>query len=167
MIARRAMMGLLGDSGGGGEGSGWELIGENSFRVSSTSTTASVVGTVDCGAKGYTGDHILWIHIRGQAGKRSGYFYGTDAFIVNTMAASGRDVSCNAINFATRISTNGAAMAGAYGSDAYGVYATYVDESGIISISRRYHSSNSLTLNDTFDVKVYRAPLPTGEALFE
>lgn len=155
---------ITGTSSGGG-GSSWELIKQTSLAVSTTSTSAASAGTVALGSTAYTADDVIWVHIRGQRGKTAGYFYGSDAIFVNSYKANGATTTfaVPAIEY-IRVSTSGTYTT-ATGS--YGVYAYSISSSGTLTIRRRYNQTNSLTIDDTFDVYVYKLSLPSPLYLFD
>ena len=112
-----------------------------------------------------TKDDVIWVHIRGQSGKRSGYFYGSDTIFINHQKAnSGTSTfSAPAVEY-IRVSSSGSYTT-ATGS--YGVYGYSINSSGTVTIRQRYNSTNTLTINDKFDVYVYKLTLPSGKTLFE
>lgn len=148
----------------GGGGSNWTLVKSGTLTVNTTSTSAGSAGTIECGSAAWTSTDILWIRIRGQSGKRSGYFYGSDAIFANYRAKNGSTSadSVPAVQY-YRVESGGTYTA-ATGS--YGVYAYSITTGGTLTIRRRYNSTNTLTINDTFDIEVYKLTLPTGKSLF-
>lgn len=152
-----------GTSSGGG-GSNWTLLGSKAITVNTTSTSASSAGSIECGTAAYTAANVIWVHIRGQAGKRNGYFYGSDAIFINHYKANGGDTtfSAPAVEY-IRVSSSGSYTT-ATGS--YGVYGYSITRDGKVTIRQRYNSTYTLTINDTFDCEVYALTLPTGKTLF-
>jgi len=150
---------------GSGGGSNWTLLASGTLTVNTTSTSASSAGTIAAGSEAYTKDAVIWVRIRGQSGKRNGYFYGSDAIFVNHQKANGgtSTFSAPAIEY-YRVSDSGTYTT-ATGS--YGVYGYSINSSGTVTIRRRYNSSNTLTINDKFDVEVYKLTLPNNEKLFD
>lgn len=148
----------------GGGGSNWTLIKSGTLTVNTTSTSAASAGTLECGTTAWSATDILWVRIRGQSGKRNGYFYGSDAIFANYRAKNGSTSSDSvpAIQY-YRVDSSGA-YTSATGS--YGVYAYSITNTGTLTIRRRYNSTNTLTINDTFDIEVYKLTLPTGKTLF-
>ena len=72
---------------GSGGSSSWTKIAETSYQVSTASTTVATVATWETGhSEIWTGNKIVYVRIRDTAGKRSGYFYGIDAFFMNFTA---------------------------------------------------------------------------------
>ena len=150
---------------GSGGGSNWTLLGSTTLTINTTSTSAASAGTIACGSGAYTKDDVIWVHIRGQSGKRSGYFYGSDTIFINHQKAnSGTSTfSAPAVEY-IRVSSSGSYTT-ATGS--YGVYGYSINSSGTVTIRQRYNSTNTLTINDKFDVYVYKLTLPSGKTLFE
>lgn len=148
----------------GGGGSSWTLLASKSVTCNTTSTTATELTTLSCGSGAFTKDDVIFVHIRGQSGKRSGYFYGSDAIFCNHQAANGSTTtfSAPAVEY-YRVSSSGT-FTTATGS--YGVYGYSISSSGTVSIRRRYNSTNTLTINDVFDIEVYKLSLPNGEKVF-
>ena len=149
----------------GGGGSNWTLLGSTTLTINTTSTSAASAGTVACGSGAFTKDDVIWVHIRGQSGKRNGYFYGSDTIFINHQKANGSTstFSAPAVEY-IRVSSSGSYTT-ATGS--YGVYGYSINSSGTVTIRQRYNSTNTLTINDKFDVFVYKLTLPTGKTLFE
>ena len=152
-------------TGSGGGTSPWTLLGSTTLTINTTSTSAASAGTVACGSDAFTKDKIIWVHIRGQGGKRSGYFYGSDTIFINHQKANGSTstFSAPAVEY-IRVSSSGTYTT-ATGS--YGVYGYSINSSGTVTIRQRYNSTNTLTINDKFDVYVYSLSLPGTLKLFE
>lgn len=136
-------------------GSAYTLVASEDFTVNTTSTTATEVGTVNLTANEWTGDKIIYVKIRDKAGERNGYFLGSDAFIINVIAANNststlsnfpRSIITRYYSYATNLSTT------------YGVYTSSIKyEDGIakVVISSAYNSGISRTINGTYNVSVY------------
>ena len=155
---------VTGTSSGGG-GSNWTLVKTDTLTVSTTSTSAASAGTIECGSTIWTATDIIWVNIRPKSGKRSGYFYGSDAFFVNYRAKNGStssDAVCGVQYI--RVDSNGSYVAA---QGAYGVYAYSITTGGTLTIRRRYNSTNTLTINDDFYIKVYKLTPPSGMTLFD
>lgn len=154
---------VTGTNSGGGT-SNWTLLGSTTLTISTTSTSAASAGTVACGSGAYTKDDVILVHIRGQSGKRNGYFYGSDAIFVNHQKANSDTSTFKtpAVEY-IRVSSSGLYTT-ATGS--YGVYGYSINSSGTVTIRRRYNSTNTLTIDDKFDVYVYKLTMPTGQTLF-
>lgn len=149
-------------------GSSWKLLGKTEYTVSTTSTTAGSVGSLSL-PKAWTANKVILVRVRDKAGKRAGYFYGSDAFFMNYQAASG---GTSTITYAGRlihrystkntfVSYVGATTTG------YGVYGYSISAAGVVTIQRRYNSNYSLTINGTYDVEVWALDYLDGEKIFE
>ena len=154
----------LGTSSGGG-GSSWTLLGSAELSVNTTSTSAGSAGTISCGSGAFTADDIIYVRVRDKAGKRAGYFYGSDAIFCNANKANGSTstFSTPAVS-ALRYSTS--SQFAAY-TGQYGVYGYSISNSGTVTIRRRYNSNYSLTINGTYVCEVYKLVLPGSEKVFE
>ena len=142
---------------GGSSGSSYTLLASEDFTVSTSSTTATSVGTITIDSSAYTSAKIIYIKVRDKAGARNGYFVGSDTYIFNPYPANGETV---AFTVAARIihrrnSSGGYQTYTAGSSTGYGVYGYQVTTSGDVIIYRRYNSTYSLTINGTYRVEVY------------
>ena len=145
-------------------GTSWKLLGKTTLTVSTTSTSAATAGSITL-PQAWTKSKIIYVRIRGQAGKRAGYFYGHDAYFTNLNIANG---STSSLSTAAR-------MIYAYTSDgkwyeyssSYGVYGYSISSAGVVTIRRRYNSTYSLTINDTFDVEVWALDFTDGKSPFD
>lgn len=141
----------------GGGGSDYELLAEQEYTVNTTSTSASSVGTVDIGTINRA--TILYVSIRDKAGPRNGYFCGFDAWYTAYPNLGSSSGSAGRILY--RVTTSGSW--GVSSGSQYGVYPSTLNcNTGILTISKRYSSSTTLTINGTYVVKVYRLKYPSG-----
>ena len=157
------------NSGGGGGGANYTLLAEKDITVSTTSTSASSAGTIT-GIDGLADpDAIIYVRIRDKAGKRAGYFYGSDNFFLNTNKANGStSAQTTALRYIHRFTTS--SQWGGYcgaTTTGYGVYAYSVANNGTLNIYRRYNSNYSLTINGTYHVEVYKLTFPDGVSPFD
>ena len=153
-----------GTSSGGG-GSTWTLVKTGTLTVSTTSTSAASAGTIECGSSIWTATDVIWVNIRPKSGKRSGYFYGSDGFFINYRAKNGStssDAVCGCQYIRVDSSGNYVAAQGAYG-----VYPYSITTGGTLTIRRRYNSTNTLTINDDFNIRVYKLTVPSGFIVFD
>lgn len=149
-------------------GSSFTLLGEHTYTVNTTSTSAASVGTIQCGSAASTANKIIYVRVRDTAGPRLGYFLGSDTFFINVNKAnnSTRTYSTGA-RIILRYSTSGVYGETATGtSTGYGVYGQSVSNGGGVAIYRRYNSSNSLTIDGTYKVEVYALDWPDGLSPF-
>jgi hypothetical protein len=149
---------------GGGGGSSWtRLIASTEVNVNTTSTAVATVTTLDVGSSAYTKDKILWVHVRDKAGPRSGYFYGSDAFFINTNKANN---ATNVFNSPCGWTCKYSGTSYSSATGQYGVYGSQISSGGILTIRSRYNSSTTSTINGTYIIDVYLLELPSGLTLF-
>lgn len=160
----------------GPSSSSYELIASTTYVVNTSSTTAVSVGTFNTGNTSiWTSDKMLYVKIRDTAGRRNGYYYGSDCMFANSVPGNNLSATSNysvhgtsyyqnsagnLVNFTLQRTSSSAATQG------YGVYATHVHDDGSIDIYARYNSSNTLTINGTFKVDVYLLDWPGGVSPF-
>ena len=156
---------------GSGGASSWTKVAETSYQVSTASISAEDVATWETGhSELWTSDKIVYVRIRDTAGKRAGYFYGSDNFFINNNPVNGVTSATfeNGMRQCLFQKTDG--TFGTYGASnaaGYGVFASIVYGNGSIKIRKRYNSSNSLNINGTYKVEVYLLDPPTGAPIFE
>ena len=159
-------------SGGGDEpsaASSWTKDAETSYQVNTTSTSTIDVATITCSQSIWTAEKIVYVRVRDTAGKRSGYFYGTDTFIINT---NGNNQNAECSDMARWIWKYGSGrynLRQSTGTTVYGVAAGGSISSSSpydITIQARYNSSYSGTINSTYSVEVYLLDPPTGAPIF-
>ena len=152
-----------------GGDSPYTLLDSSEFSVTTTSTSATSVGTITLGNSLYTANAIIYVKVRDKAGKRKGYFYGTDTFFVNTFAAKGISQSLISIrpsilysfdgNGLTTFNPTGSGFVSGNSTSSYGVYASTITGSGNVAVQSRYHS-NTGTIDGTYTVDVYLLKWP-------
>lgn len=141
---------------------GWTKIGDTTeLTVSTTSTSASSAGTITIDSSIYTKNKIIYVRIRDKEGKRNGYFYGSDTYFMNYWDANGA-TSTLSVCAQCHYRYNNNALASTAG--AYGVYGYSITSAGVLTIRRRYNSTNTLTINSTYLIDVYTIDPP--QALF-
>ena len=144
-------------------------------KVHSEQVTANTTGTSAASLKSitisgiYTKSKIIYVRIRDKAGKRAGYFLGSDCFFINYQDANS---SGSALTYAGRLihrytSDSKYAMYSGATTTGYGVYAYDINTSGRLRIYTRYSSSYSLTINGTYTVEVYTLDYPDGKSVFD
>jgi hypothetical protein len=151
---------------GSGGASSWTKVAETSYQVSTTGTSATTVATWATGhSEIWTTEKILYVRVRDTAGKRAGYFYGSDNFFTGVFLGTANSTG---VRFSIYYDNSGA-----YGksvsdlTSGYGVYADTVYSDGRLRIRQRYHSSNSLTIDGTYSVEVYLLDPAGGVPIFE
>lgn len=148
-------------------GSSWKLLGSQEVTTSSTSTTATSVATFNI-PEAYDSNKVILIRVRDKAGKRAGYFYGSDSFFMNYQDASG---GTSTITYAGRL-IHRCTSSGGYSTyigattNGYGVYGYSITAAGLITIYRRYNSNYSLTINGTYTIEVWALDYGPGK-IFE
>lgn len=163
----------VGTASGGGGSSSWTKVAETSCQASTTSTSAATAITWATGhSEIWTSDKVVYIRIRDTAGKRYGYFYGTDTFFLNAYPVN--DSSSTSNNSSNIISTIWSyANQGdfncryGYSTTGYGVYPDTFYPDGRIRIRKRYSSSYSLTIDGTYKIEVYLLDPAGGVPIFE
>lgn len=153
---------------GGGGGSNWELIGSHLFEnVNYSSTTASTLGTVACGAGAYTNDAVIWVHVRKQnyTPSTSNKFYGSDAIFFNPKKKNGQTSDTVADGACTISVTN--SQYSDYFKNQYGIYGYSINSSGDVTIQQRWNYDIAPELSGNFLVEVYKLTVPTGFVIFD
>lgn len=153
--------------------SSWTKVAETSYQVSTTSTSGEKVATWETGhSELWTPDKWVYVRVRDTAGKRNGYFYGTDTFFANysfknNPSNTGVGESLGMLRNIYSVTTDGVyGWRYGYSTTGYGVYADYVYDDGRVRIQSRYNSSHSLTINGTYKIEVYLLDPPTGAPIF-
>lgn len=149
----------------GGGGYGYTLLGSAEFTVNTTSTTELSVGTIDCGSAAYTSQKLIYVRIRDKAGKRNGYYYGSDSFVFNRNPGRGSTDTTTSVAICTMRYSSGA-LTSLIPSTKYGIYPGSINSSGEIAINGRYNSSSTSTINGTFLCEVYSLDWPDGVSPF-
>lgn len=150
----------------GGGGSEWTHIATAELTVNTTSTSAASAGTISCGSTAADKDAIIYVRVRDKAGKRAGYFAGSDAYFMNYNKANGSTSAFAVPAVLCYRYTTSSAWAGTAGQ--YGVYGYSISNAGVLTVRRRYNSNYSLTINSTYTVDVFKLTYPTGyPAIFD
>lgn len=153
----------VGTSSGGGGGS-YELLGQTSLNVNTTSTSATVIHTFNF-PSAWTYQKILYVRVRRTEVPSSGYFYGSDTWFINGGAFNG-STNEQTSGLRTLYKVNASQKWGSSTNMAYGVYPRGVSPNGDVAISSRYSSMSSGTLNGTFKVEVYLLNWPDNVTPF-
>lgn len=163
---------IFGVTGSYSGASGWTKVCEKSYQISNfTSTAATNIETWATGhSELWTTGKWVYIRIRDTAGKRAGYFYGTDSFCINSNLASGSTTEPFVSGILTNIwryTTDGAyGYRYGYGQTTYGVYVDGIYADGRLRVRKRYSSSYTLTINGTYKVEVYLLDPAGGISIF-
>lgn len=145
-------------------GSSYKKIYSGEVTVNTDSTTAIIIEEIDIGASSYTSDKLLYVKIRDKAGKRAGYFYGSDSFCANPYPAiSSTTTSYGFPKYAYRHTSDNQTL---IASDSFGVFPQQVTSAGILRINARYSATTSLTINGTYSIDVYLLDWPDNDSPF-
>lgn len=143
----------------GGGGTGVTLVCSKQITTSTTNTSAETVETWGTShSEIWTGDKILYVKVRDNAGPRSGYFFGTDNFFVNVSAkTAGSTSSTVSTRLILRVNSTGTSYttSGYSTTTGYGLYVDTVNSNGGLRVRKRYHSTYSSTVNGTYTLSVY------------
>lgn len=133
-------------------------LGEAELTVNTTSTSVTNVGTINIvpASDVFTSSRYILITVRDKAGKQPGYFLGTDSLYANMNAANGSTAYTSTAGRLVYSYTSGNVFACI--SAAYGVYSGAIASNGDITITARYHSTYSLTINGSYKVEVWALP---------
>lgn len=155
---------------GSGGTSNWTLVASKELTYNTTSTSSALIEWWDTGhTEIWTSSNILYIRIRDKAGKRTGYFFGSDNFFINPYESfkPGSASSTISARFTEYVDSSGYYSTGNHsGTTGYGVYAQSIEEDGQIRLQGRYSSTYG-TVNGTYSIEVYTLSMPTGKPIFE
>lgn len=154
-------------SGGGGD-SAWTKVAEKNYTIETyVSTSATTHAMWETGHRElWTDSKWVYVRIRDTAGKRAGYFYGSDQFFLVYPTTS--ETTTIIGRFTLRYTSDETYTASSQASTTgYGVYADMLYSNGRIRIRKRYNSTSSLTIDGTYKVEVYLLDPPTGAPIFE
>ena len=150
--------------------SSWTKVAETSYQVSTTSTSTIDVATITCSQSIWTAEKIVYVKVRDTEGKRSGYFYGTDTFIINMSGNKQNIVYSDMARWIWRYGGYSYSLRQSTATTVYGVAAGGSISSSSpynIIIQARYSSSYSGTINGTYKVEVYLLDPAGGVPIFE
>ena len=150
--------------------SSWTKVAETSYQVSTTSTSSATVDTWATGhSELWTSNKIVYVRVRDTAGKRAGYFYGSDNFLVNVIPLLGTTTStATMVRYAITYKNDSTyRVIASNGTSGYGVFPDTLYSDGRIRIRTLYNRNNSLTVDGTYKVEVYLLDPPTGAPIFE
>ena len=160
-----------GTSSGGGGASSWTKVCEKSYQINATNTSSQ---TVEMWATGHSEiwTYAKWVYVRVRdtAGKRNGYFYGTDTFFANLECVNDSYTQPCTNGIITEIwNYNNGEYGYRYGYviTGYGVYVDSFYKDGRIRVRQRYNSTYSLTINSTYKIEVYLLDPAGGVPIFE
>ena len=135
--------------------SDWMFRASGEITVSTSSTTATSVKIITQSGQIKAGD-VYWVSIRDKAGRRSGYFYGSDSICISTQD----DHTNQSVHYYYGTVSQGIGKYGVYCSDISKYSGTSLTKKYAIYLSSKYSSSYSQTINGTFEYKVYKLKNP-------
>ena len=141
----------------------WTKIGEKTISVSTTYKSELRQDTIHIDDI-WDDSEIIYVRIRDTAGKRGGYFLGSDTFFINYKAANGDDTELTSV--ARLIHTYNAYYEQVSGNG-YGVYAKSILPSGDLTIYSRYDASYSRRINGTYKIEVFKLKYPDQLSPFD
>ena len=154
-------------SGGGG---GPTLLSSQTVELSCANTSWTLLETLNVGTNVFF-DGIVYVKIRDTAGRRAGYFYGSDSYIYNmhyisnfttlTVAAVSNNIGWYCGTSATNLVAS-RDITTVTEQGYYGLRAIQANTDGELTIWGRYSSSYSKTIDGTYKVDVYLLPYPGG-----
>lgn len=158
-----------GTSSGGS--SSWTKVAETSYQVSTSSTSAGTAAMWETGhSEIWTSAKLVYVRVRDTAGKRAGYFYGSDNFFYNVAPANSGSVTGTntSLHMTIRYSTSGQyEISPTTSTTGYGVYSDTLYKDGRVRIRSRYNNIHSLTIDGTYKVEVYLLDPAGGVPIFE
>ena len=151
----------------GGGGSSYTLLGSKEISANTTSTTTTLItgGSITANRDSNTAK-LLYIQVRDKAGKRNGYFYGSDTFWYQPIGGA----TSNNYRLMTILATNSSGKVECTSTSQYGVFPksppTFSSGSVTVEMQTRYNSNYSRTVNGTYVVKVYDLAWPDNATPF-
>lgn len=149
-----------------GGGSSYTLLGSFEVSANTTSTSSTNVGTEQTISRTSHTAKKLYILVTDKAGKKNGYFYGTETY----WEQPSRGSTANAYRMTNVLRTSSSGKVESTSTSQYGVYPgapTFSSGSVKIQMKTRYNSSYSGTINGTYVVKVYDLAWPDNSSPFE
>lgn len=148
-----------------GGGSSYTLLGSFEVSVNTTSTSSANVGTEQTISRTSHTAKKLYILVTDKAGKKNGYFYGTETYWEQPSGGS----TSNNYRMTNVLRTNSSGKVESTSTSQYGVFPgapTFSSGSVKIQMRARYSSSYSGTINGTYVVKVYDLAWPDNSSPF-
>ena len=159
-----SIFGVTGSYEGGGGGSSYTLL--TSVEQAATTTSTSPSSLVTLSVSSLTFNKAILVRIRDKAGKRNGYFYGTDTLFLPSTTNS--NYSRDAARTTYYVSSNLTyAYVGNSYSRQYGVYCFQVYKSGDVYIYSVYNATYAPTVDGTYVIEVYQLNDPSGTSPLE
>lgn len=143
---------------GGGGGSSYTLIHSEEFQLTYSSTTAATATTIALGSSGWFANAVLYVKVRDKAGRRNGYFLGTDSYIMNYQAANNAASNLTAGSGLVHSQKSDGTVNTVSGSmsSLQGLYPYSLAADGTLTMRKRYNASNTLTIDSTYIIEIYK-----------
>ena len=154
----------------GGLNGSYTLLATQEFTTSTTSTSNTSIGTMTI--EGISdANAIIYIRVRDKAGKRTGHFYGSDSFFLNTNKAnSSTTAQSTALRYIHSCDTSGNwyGYSGATGAG-YGVFPGTIinNNTNSLTMYTKYNGTYSKTIDGTYTVEVYKLTYPDNVSPFD
>ena len=160
---------IFGVSGSYQGGGGWELIDSRDVDISTTSTSEIIAATYTISHTFSTTDDIYVLVVMDKAGQRSGYLTAEYSFSFPEPNTSGSFQDKRKFYLGWIVKRESAtyySSAGYYGKNNgswVGIYCQGLEQSDgttTVNIGAKYSSSNTKTINGTYNIRLYRLPFP-------
>ena len=141
-----------------GGGSSYTLIHSEELQLTYSSTTAATAVEIALGASGWTADDFLYVKVRDKAGRRNGYFIGTDSWLMNYLAKNGATTNLTAgagLIHSQKADGTFYSIGGSI-SSMQGIYPYSLASDGTLTMRKRYNANNTLTINSTYIIEIYK-----------
>lgn len=121
------------------------------------------------GSAVWINDKIIYVKIRDKAGKRSGYFYGSDTFIFNDKNSNVNVGGVSGLHSSLKViyRYSGTTLRAYQTSSGFGIYPECVNANKEIYIYSKYSATYSLTINGTYSIEVYSIDYPISNPFTE
>ncbi len=151
---------VLPEQGGGGGGSSWTLLDSTEVQVSNPGSSATVVHTFT-DSNAWTGDKLVVVRVRDKAGRRTGYYIGSDSFFMNQRAATGLSVAFSvSMTYNYYDSSGSLTVTATTSSSRNGIYAKSIAPSGGVDIYA--NALSGTTIDGTYVVELFTLDYSDG-----
>jgi len=149
--------------------SSYTKLAEKDLTYNTTNTSITKIEDWNVGSEVFTKYKMIYIRVRDKEDKRNNYFLGLDQFIINTNAGNNTLNNYNvSLKCTTSIDNNGTYVTNlSSGGSAYGIFVSSVNNDSTVTLSSRYNSTNSKTINGTYHIEVYALDWPNKKSIFE
>lgn len=135
-------------------------VGTIEVNASTTSTSAVLISdSITIDTSSLSTSKMVYVKVRDKAGKRNGYFYGTDMWFLWNMNGTTDFYPAKQIY---RYTSNTISAYAPGTSTFYGVYVTNIDSAGALTIYARYNSNYTLTIDGTYSIDIYTLEWPNN-----